>query len=372
MLYCIASFSQENYKTVNYDDSVKFFNRVNVYHVENFVQVTSSIVPKNVILMIGDGMGVSQVSAALYANEGHLYLENFKFCGFSQTQSADNFITDSSAGGTAISCGKRTNNGHVGVGPQKEKLKTILEYAEDKGLQTGLVSTSAITHATPASFISHQESRLSYEDIALDFLKTDIDLFIGGGYAHFANRSDNKNLIDSLILKGYQVYTNFDSISNFSSEKIACLTAYEHCGRLEERKDLLPRSTHKAIDFLDSKDKGFFLMVEGSQIDWGGHHNDTKYVVEETLDFDQTIGEALKFAHSNGETLIIVTADHETGGFALIDGNYECDTLRGGFASPNHTATMVPVFAYGPGAEHFTGIMKNTDIFERIFELLIK
>lgn len=372
MLCCIVAYAQENYKSVNREDSVRFYQGVNVYPVEKFAQTTGSAVPKNVIIMIGDGMGISQVSAGLFANGGHLFLENFKFCGFSQTQSSDNFITDSSAGGTAISCGKRTKNGYVGIGPEKEKLKSILEFAEDKGLQTGLVSTSSITHATPASFIAHQESRGSYEDIALDFLKTDIDLFIGGGYAHFAKRSDHKNLIDSLRIKGYQVFTNPDSIKGSSSGKLACLTAPEHNGRIAERKDMLPRSAHTAMNFLNSKGTGFFLMVEGSQIDWGGHQNDTRYIVEEMLDFDQAIGEALKFASNNGETLIIVTADHETGGFALVDGNMEERAVKGGFASTNHTAALVPVFAYGPGAEHFTGIMRNTEIFEKVYKLLIK
>ncbi|HNW49510.1 MAG TPA: alkaline phosphatase [Prolixibacteraceae bacterium] len=368
---CIVVYPQENYKTISRSDSTKCYNGSTFYSANTFEQTAVKKVPRNVILMIGDGMGISQISAALFANQGSLFLNNFRYCGYSQTQSADNFITDSSAGGTALSCGERTNNGYVAVDTKKCKLKTILEYAEGKGLKTGLVSTSSITHATPASFIAHQESRGSYEDIASDFLKTDIDLFIGGGYKHFTQRADGKNLIDSLTAKGYSVFTCLDSLEAKNNGKIACLTASEHNGRVSERKDMLPKATRLAVKNLANGDQGFFLMVEGSQIDMGGHQNDVQYIVEEMLDFDQSIGEALKFASANKETLIIVTADHETGGLALLGGNEKDGQVKAGFATGNHSGVLVPVFAYGPGANQFTGIMKNTDIFKKIYALLI-
>ena len=320
--------------------------------------------------MIGDGMGVAQVFAGLTANGGHLFLDNFKCIGFSKTQSSDNYITDSAAGGTALSAGQKTYNGAIAVNTDTVAIKTILEMAEDKGMATGLVSTSAITHATPASYIAHQGSRGSYEDIAADFLKTDIDVFIGGGWNHFAVRKDKRDLTKDLQQKGYQVLRNMDDIYKVKSGKLAGLTADEHNDVVPKRKMSLPLSTQTALNILNQNKKGFFIMIEGSQIDCGGHQNNTGYIVKEMLDFDQAIGKALEFAANDGETLIIVTADHETGGFALVGGDMKTGMVKGAFSTGDHTGVMVPVFSYGPGAENFTGIMENTDIAKNIMNLL--
>jgi len=317
-------------------------------------------------------MGVSHVFAGLTANKGSLFLQNFKHVGFSKTQSADDYITDSAAGGTAISTGHKTNNGSIGVDAQNKPVKTILEEAEEKGLATGLVSTSSITHATPASFISHQAGRSMYEEIAADFLKTDIDVFIGGGSDHFSKRKDGRNLMDELKAKGYQVETEMKKIEKIKTGKLAGLTAPVHMGRIDKRGDMLPVATNTAINILDNNEKGFFLMVEGSQIDWGGHAKSTVYVVEDMLDFDKVIGQTLDFAEKNGETLIIVTADHETGGMALTGGSIENGIVKAAFPTKEHTSVMVPVFAYGPGAKEFSGIMDNTDIFFKMKKLLIE
>jgi alkaline phosphatase len=247
-----------------------------------------------------------------------------------------------------------------------------LEEAEDKGLATGLVSTSAITHATPASFIAHQEKRNMYEEIAADFLKTDIDVFIGGGYKHFTERKDGRNLVEELKQKGYRVEQDINSIKKVKEGKLAGLTAPGHNGRMEERGDMLPVATNTAINILSNNKKGFFLMVEGSQIDWGAHAGSTIYIVEDMFDFDRTIGVVLEFASKNKETLVIVTSDHETGGMAIVDGNYETGMVKGEFPTGSHTGVMVPVFAYGPGAEKFTGFMDNTDIPKRIRKLLVE
>jgi len=322
--------------------------------------------------MIGDGMGISQVFAGMTANGNHLFLENFKHIGFSKTQSADNYITDSAAGGTALSCGIKTYNGAIGVNIDTVKVANIREIAEIMGKATGVVSTSAITHATPASYIAHQGSRASYEDIAADFLNSGVDVFIGGGYKHFSERKDGRNLIVELKQKGYQVLTNIDSIRNIKDGKLAGLTASEHNGRVAERGTMLQVATQTALNILDNDKDGFFLMVEGSQIDWGGHQNDTRYIVEEMLDFDKTIGIALEFAAKNEETLIIVTADHETGGMSLVGGDFNSGMVKGAFSTGNHTAIMVPVFAFGPEAEKFTGFMENTAIAEKLKKLIQK
>jgi len=363
-------YSQENYKTISKEDSTKTYLGGKKYEVQNFTQEFKSKKPKNVIMMIGDGMGVAQVFAGITANGGHLFLDNFKQIGFSKTQSSDNYITDSAAGGTALSTGQKTYNGAIGVNADSVPIQTILEMAEDKGLATGLVSTSAITHATPASYIAHQKSRGSYEDIAADFMKTDVDVFIGGGYKHFSQRADKRDLTKELQQKGYQVLRNMDEIAKVKTGKLAGLTADEHNDIAIRRKMSLPLSTETALNILSQNQKGFFIMVEGSQIDWGGHENDTRYIIIEMLDFDRAIGKALEFAAKDGETLIIVTADHETGGFSLIGGDMKTGMVKGAFTTGEHTAVMVPVFSYGPGAEDFTGIMDNTEIPKKIMKLL--
>ncbi len=363
-------FAQENYKTVSKIDSTKIYVGGQKYEVKTFPQTFKSKKPKNVIMLIGDGMGVAHVFAGLTANGGHLFLENFKQVGFSKTQSASSYITDSAAGGTALSSGYKTYNGAIGVNTDTIPQKTVLEMAEAKGLATGLVSTSAITHATPASYIAHQGSRGSYEDIAADFLKTDIDVFIGGGYKHFAVRKDKRDLTKDLQEKGYQVLRNPEDIYKVKSGKLAGLTADEHNEVFPKRKMDLPLSTQTALNILSQNKKGFFIMIEGSQIDWGAHQNNTIYVVNEMLDFDRTIGKALEFAAKDGETLIVVTADHETGGMALTGGDMKTGMVKGAFSTGDHTAVMVPVFAYGPGAENFAGIQENIDIPKKIMNLL--
>lgn len=326
---------------------------------------------RNVILMIGDGMGVTQIYAGMTANNGSLTITESSHIGFIKTNSFDNYTTDSAAGGTAIAAGVKTRNGMIGMGPDSLPVPSILEIADQHGMSTGLVSTSAITHATPASFIAHQVSRNMYEEIALDFLETDIDVFIGGGRSHFTNRQDGRDLLEELRDRGYSVYDDPASIMEPKADKIAVLTADIHNPPCSEgRGDMLPVATAGAIKVLDSSDDGFFLMVEGSQIDWGGHANNIDYVVDELLDFDRAVKEAVEFAREDGNTLVIVTADHECGGLSLIDGNIETGHLESHFSTGNHTGVMVPVFAFGKGAEEFTGVYENTDIIFKLRRLL--
>jgi alkaline phosphatase len=368
----MSSFAQDAYLTARSENTEKIYPGGEQHEVKIYPHKFKSKKPKNIILLIGDGMGVNQVFAGITANGGKLFLDNFKHIGFAKTHSSDNFITDSAAGGTAISTGKKTYNGAIGVDVDKNPVKTILEESEENGLVTGLVSSSAITHATPASFIAHQASRSSYEDIAADFLKTDIDVFIGGGYDHFTKREDGRNLVNELKAKGYTVEQDMAVIKDINSGKLAGLVAPEHPGRVAERKDMLPVATQTAINILSAGKKGFFLMVEGSQIDWGGHAKSTVHVVEDMLDFDKAVGKALEFAASNKKTLVIVTSDHETGGMTVLGGSYETGRVRGEFTTGDHSPVMVPVFAYGPGAENFTGIMDNTDIHKKMIEIFFK
>lgn len=324
---------------------------------------------KNVIVMIGDGMGVSQIYAGLTANKGSLHLERSHFVGFSKTYSANNYITDSAAGGTAIACGIKTNNGAIGVDPAGNRVKSMLEYAAENGLSTGVIASCAITHATPASFVAHQPSRKMEEEIAVDFVNSDITLFIGGGQKFFANRSDKVNLLEKLEAKGFQVALNMDEVKQVSSGKLAGLVAEEHPAAYPERGEFLPESVETALTILQNNEKGFFLMVEGSQIDWAGHANDKDMAVQEMLDFDRAVKVAFDYADQHPNTLVVITADHETGGMSLTGGDLATGDVEAEFSTKGHTSVMVPVFTYGAGASEFAGIYQNTDIFDKVLKV---
>jgi alkaline phosphatase len=331
------------------------------------------IYPKNIILMIGDGMGTSQIYAGMIAKKGHLNLERFPIVGFSKTYAADDLITDSAASGTAMATGTKTNNGMIGVDPNNVPVENIIEIAEKNGKGTGLVATSTITHATPASFIAHVESRNDYERIALQFLDTDIDVFIGGGSVHFIKRLDRRDLTKDLKKSGYSICQSLEELDTCTGDKIAGLV-YQASppSIMDQRGDMLSIATNKAIEVLDKNDEGFFLMIESSQIDWASHQNSVAYVTREMIDFDDVIGDVLKFAQKDGETLVIVTADHETGGMGIHGGDLSKGMLEAGFTTMGHTGVMVPVFAYGPKAELFSGIYDNTEIFHKMLKAFFK
>lgn len=326
---------------------------------------------KNVILLIGDGMGLTQISAGLYANNNKLYLEQFKEIGLHKSYASDNLITDSAAGATAFACGKKTYNGAIAVDPDTTHLVTILEEAEARGMATGLVATSTIVHATPASFIAHVKSRQIYEEIAAQFLNTEIDYFVGGGKKYFDRReTDERNIIQELEAKGYQMSNYFeqdlDSVQIDPNKNFGYLTSDADPITVSQGRDYLLTASEKGISFLKQKsDEGFFLMIEGSQIDWGGHANNSDYIITEMIEFDRVIGQVLDFAKADGETLVVVTADHETGGYAINPGS-EMGNIIPGFTSDYHTGALIPVFAFGPGAELFSGIYENTAIYHKM------
>jgi alkaline phosphatase len=326
--------------------------------------------PKNIILLIGDGMGLSQMYAAYTATRDNLNMTRCPNIALVKTFSDNDYITDSAAAGTAIATGHKTNNGMIGMLPDKTKVPSILKYAEDFGLATGLVATSAITHATPASFISCVESRNMTEEIARQFLYTDIEVFIGGGYDNFSKRADGLNLIDSLIARKFNLARTIPEMMAVNGGKLAALLYPNHAPKFTEgRGDMLSLSTAKAIDLLSNNEKGFFLMVEGSQIDWGGHDNDLGYVINETIDFDKACSVALEFAERNKETLVIITADHETGGLSLPVNELVSGSPVGKFTTGDHSAIPVPLYAKGPGSDQFYGLIDNTDIFKTMYHL---
>ncbi|HHM21126.1 MAG TPA: alkaline phosphatase, partial [Bacteroidetes bacterium] len=262
--------------------------------------------------MIGDGMGLTQITAGMYANGNRLNLEEFKVIGLHKSYSSDNLITDSAAGATAFACGKKTYNGAIGVGPKGQPLPTILEEAKADGMATGLVVTSSIVHATPASFYAHQLSRQEKEKIAADLTAASVDFFVGGGKKYFDRReSDDRNLVAGLKEKGYIISDffekDFSRVHILPNKKFGYFTADDEPLPAMQGRDYFVPACEAAIDFLNQQPrKGFFLMCEGSQIDWGGHANNSDYIISEMIEFDRAVGKALEFAKKDGRTLLIV------------------------------------------------------------------
>lgn len=326
---------------------------------------------KNVILMIGDGMGLAQITAAMYSNRNRHALEQFPIIGFHKQYSYNDLITDSAAGATAFACGVKTYNNAIGMGPDTTAVPSILEEAEEKGLATGVVVTSIITHATPAAFFAHQPLRVFYEDIATDLLSQEVDFIIGGGRAYFNQRkNDDRNLVAEFREKGYLIYNfNEDDLSNIRvnpNRNFLYFTSDYQPPSIEAGRNYLPFASRLAADYLSKhSEEGFFLLVEGSQIDWRGHANEGKRLIKEALDFNNTIKRVMEFASKRDDTLVIVTADHETGGMAIEQGS-KMGRINAKFTTNNHTGSLVPVFAYGPSAELFGGIYENTDIYHKM------
>lgn len=334
--------------------------------------------PGKIIFLIGDGMGLSAVSTGFYFGEEPSQFKRFKHIGLQRTSSATHKVTDSAASGTALATGTKTYNGAIGVDTLKASHQNIAELTAAMGWSTGVVATSTITHATPASFFGHVEQRSMEETLALQLLDSEIDFFAGGGLKAFTMRSDSLDILPKASEKGFIVDTTALAATGTleAGQKYGFLLANGGMpSMVNGRGDFLPRATKLAIEQLSKNEEGFFLMVEGSQIDWAGHANDAKYLVGEMLDFEQVIAAALDFAEKDGNTLVVVTADHETGGLSLsakLDeetGNRDYKEVGPDFATSSHSATLIPVFAYGPGAEQFMGIYENTDIFEKMAAL---
>ena len=327
--------------------------------------------PTNIILLIGDGMGLTQISAAMYSNNNRLALAKFPVIGFHKSHAANELITDSAAGGTAIACGIKTNNGNIGTDENGLATVSILEELDSMNFSTGMIVTSTIVHATPAAFAAHQARREMYEEIALDYLDANVDLLIGGGRQYFQNREmDDRDLIYEFENKGYvvmdQLYTTMNKIKWPLDKNLVYFTADKQPLTVSGGRDYLSFAVRQGVQYLEQKsNKGFFLLVEGSQIDWMNHANDGRGVVMETLDFDRAIWEAIQYANKQGNTLVLVTADHESGGMS-IEADSKMNKLKYGFTTNGHTAAMIPVFAYGPGSSLFRGIYENTSIYHKM------
>ena len=339
-----------------------------------FAQATDR--PKNIILLIGDGMGLNYVSADVLKYNNSPF-KKFSTIGLSITRSIDDLITDSAAAATAIATGYRTKNRYISVDTSYNKLYTIFEHAEKLGLSTGLVVTDEIVGATPAAFVTHHYSRSEKREIAKQFLDIDLDVVIGGGAKYFLltdsrhSEESELNLVDGLKSNGYNLYYDFEGLSkSIKSDKVFALLADGGLPQADKRDYSLGELTSIALKHLATNDKGFLLLIEGSQIDWAGHDEDADYLLSEMDDFSTALKVALDFAEKDGNTLVIVTSDHETGGMAVTDGSFDGDKLTIEFINSHHTAGFVGVFAYGPGEKLFGGIYDNYFIGRKLFHLL--
>lgn len=300
---------------------------------------------RHVILMIGDGMGSEHVWAAWLCNGGKLNIEQLPIVGFVRTPSASATITDSAAAGTAIACGHKTRNGQLGITASGAPLDSLLNLMIATGRQTGLVVTKAITDATPAAFYAHNKNRHDAKNIVADLLHSACRVLIGGGEGIVSSAQQEKLRAAGTLLK---------------------LRGKEHCEPASRRGDFLSDSVQEALNTLEKHPVGFFLMVEGSQIDVAAHANDLAEVVQETLDFDRALGVVLRWMQAHPDTLLIVTADHQTGGLSILGGSKEKGAVKGAFSTTRHSGVAVPLYATGAGAAAFGGIQENTELLPKI------
>jgi len=321
----------------------------------------------NVIYMIGDGMALPQIYAAMLASGEKMTFAEFPYTGVVDTHSASNDITDSAAGGTALASDHKTNNGVVGMSRDSIPVLTVLEAMKTKGKETGIVVSCYVTHATPATFYAKVPDRKEYEEIAVQLAETEnVNLIIGGGRKHFNQRKDSLDLIGRMENElGWTVYDTLADIDT-TLKKVAVLADDDHMPKAAVRGNFLPRAVKAALRSLNSAENGFFLMVEGSQIDFACHANDSTWMMDEMMDFDYAVKVALDYAKQKGNTLVVVTADHETGGLTLPDPKGKYTDVVFNYSTGSHTCLPVLVFAYGPGAEQFTGWMQNKDLKAKI------
>ena len=342
-------------------ETVKMGNKdSNLLEIKNFSESTK---PKNIILAIADGAGLNHITVSRLAIGGpdhKLYIDQLPVAGTSSTHAYENLITDSAAAATAWATGNKTKNRYLSVDKDKKELTTIFEMLDDKGYLKGIVATSSVTHATPAAFYAHIDSRYKEKEIADQLLNSSVDIALGGGQEFFNLQELDKN--HHLMTEKVSLENNYDGLKNI-------IGLFDEDG-MERGLDMPTQRemTSYALDYLDDKCNGFFLMTEGSQIDWAGHSNDVEYMIREFKDFDLTIKDLINFVSVNKDTLLLITADHETGGLQLIKQKDDSFIVQWGTGS--HTGVPVGVYAYGPGSQNFSGVMDNTDIFYKILEVL--
>ena len=356
--------------------AVNNFENDDLYTAVQTYEPVSVVMPKgkkvkNVILMIGDGMGLEQLSTAWIVNNRHLNItDNFPYVGLQWTYSASKLVTDSAAAGTALFTGSKTNNGMLAMSPDGQPLETLPEYARSKGWKTGMSVVCRICDATPAAYAAHHDNRDSLYSITSQMVDCGLDFISGGGLKWWENRPDGRDLTAEVEAKGYTFVKDLESLKAVEEGPVIALTAYTELPPALDRGTEHQEAVLKALELLDDNKKGFFLMVEGSCIDDWCHANKVGFAVEEILDFDRTVGAVLEWAAKDGETLVIVTADHSTGAMTLLAGNVEGQSVAVNYANTGHNGVALPVYAWGPGAEKFVGIYENAELSQMIKEII--
>ncbi|RPI62857.1 MAG: alkaline phosphatase [Planctomycetaceae bacterium] len=353
--------------------------RVALALVLSFFAVSSAFAgpdaPKNIILLVGDGMGPEQIKAAgLYGfgKAGSLSFESMPVKGEMITSpvfSKMGNITDSAAAGTAMATGKKVINGTLSMDEDGKPMPTVLEYYQSKGKRTGLVTTSYLCDATPAAFAAHVGKRAELSDVARQLLASKIDVLFGGG------AFDSGFGPDDVRKAGYETAVNRKEMLAMKPAKDKRFAApfcngrmpfeYLYTTKADKSYDEIPHLTEmavKALELLDNEN-GFFVMIEGGNIDTAGHKNDLPANIYDTLEFDNAVRAVLKWAADRNDTLVVVTADHETGGLWIVRDNGKGKLPEVTWSSKGHTGTNVRVFAQGPGSEHIASVIDNTDIF---------
>jgi alkaline phosphatase len=325
---------------------------------------------KNIIFMIGDGMGLEQLSTAWVVNNRHLNItDNFTYVGLQWTYSASKLVTDSAAAGTALFTGSKTNNGMLGMSADGQPLESLPEYAQSVGWKTGMSVVCRICDATPAAYAAHHANRDSLYSITAQMVDSGLDFISGGGLRWWENRPDGRDLTAEVEAKGYTFVKDIESLQAVEQGPVIALTSYMELPAGLDRGTQHQDAVKKALELLDNEE-GFLLMVEGSCIDDWCHANKVGYAVEEILDFDRTVGAVLEWAAQDGETLVIVTADHSTGAMTLLGGKVDEQRVAVNFANTGHNGIALPVYAWGPCAEKFVGIYENAELSRKIKELI--
>lgn len=325
---------------------------------------------KNLIYLIGDGMGLAQLSILEIENDyAPTAFSEAERVSLITTRSLNNRVTDSAAAGTALATGSKTNNSMLGLLPDSTVLTSMMELARDKGLATGLVVSCYLQHATPAAFYANVRHRSENEAITDQLVASNFDVLIGGG---------SKWLTDGhraqLDAKGYRYAATINEVEQTTDGKLLAMLAEEYLPQAPERGDLIPRATKKALELLAQDEDGFMLMVEGSQIDGAGHANKADYLLAEMRDFEQVVRVAFDFADTHEGTLVVVVADHETGGLSMPSGKSDFTLSESGidyrFGTGSHTAIRVPAYFYGAGADRFQAMMENTELAEQLMSVM--
>ncbi len=344
------------------DDRIYFNGVRSEVYAPSFATDQKDVPVRNVVLLIGDGNGLTQISSSLLANGGALTLTQLRSIGFLKTQSADDFTTDSAAAGTALATGSKTNNRAIGVDTLGRPLTNITELLHERGFVSGCITTDDITGATPSAFYAHRKDRSDESGILSDLSKSKLSLLVGGNSETFQKKTTEM---------GFRPLESTGAIARSKEKRVGhFISKGTSPSILEGRGNVLAEATKHGLAFLSSKNAPFFLMVEGGKIDSYGHHNNVPGIVSEGIDFDRAITEAVKFADSSKNTLVIVTADHETSGFSIPQGNLENYMIEGDFTTHDHTGALVPLFAYGPKSGEFQGVYGNDEVFGKILKVL--